>query len=133
MRLPERRTALLVACFFLSGAASLMAQVVWLRYLALTFGNTTQAAATLLAVFMGGLGLGALLFGRLADRWRRPLLAYAVLEALIALFAFASPALLRLIDQGYIAAYRGLLEGAPGLFVAARVVLAAAVLLPRRC
>ena len=57
MRLPERRTALLVACFFLSGAASLMAQVVWLRYLALTFGNTTQAAATLLAVFMGGLGL----------------------------------------------------------------------------
>lgn len=130
MRLPERRTALLVACFFLSGAASLMAQVVWLRYLALTFGNTTQAAATLLAVFMGGLGLGALLFGRLADRWRRPLLAYAVLEALIALFALASPALLRLIDQGYIAAYRGLLEGAPGLFVAARVVLAAAVLLP---
>ena len=77
MRLPERRTALLVACFFLSGAASLMAQVVWLRYLALTFGNTTQAAATLLAVFMGGLGLGAFLFGRLADRWRRPLLAYA--------------------------------------------------------
>ena len=130
MRLPERRTALLVACFFLSGAASLMAQVVWLRYLALTFGNTTQAAATLLAVFMGGLGLGAFLFGRLADRWRRPLLAYAVLEALIALFALASPALLRLIDQGYIAAYRGLLEGAPGLFVAARVVLAAAVLLP---
>ena len=53
-----------------------------------------------------------------------------MLEELIALFAFASPALLRLIDQGYIAAYRGLLEGAPGLFVAARVVLAAAVLLP---
>jgi spermidine synthase len=129
MRPPDKRAALLAACFFCSGAASLMAQVVWLRYLSLTFGNTTQAAATLLAIFMGGLGLGALLFGRLADRWRRPLAAYALLEALIALFAIASPALLAAIDQGYVAAYRSL-AGSPGLFVAVRVALAAAVLLP---
>ncbi|MCZ7651912.1 MAG: fused MFS/spermidine synthase [Thermoanaerobaculia bacterium] len=129
MRPSDTRAALLAACFFCSGAASLMAQVVWLRYLSLTFGNTTQAAATLLAVFMGGLGLGALLFGRLADRWRRPLAAYALLEALIALFAIASPALLGAIDQGYVAAYRSL-AGSPGLFVAVRVALAAAVLLP---
>ena len=54
----------LAFAFLLSGAASLMDQVVWLRYLSLIFGNTTWAAATLLAVFMGGLGLGALLFGR---------------------------------------------------------------------
>ncbi|HSM51781.1 MAG TPA: fused MFS/spermidine synthase, partial [Thermoanaerobaculia bacterium] len=129
MRPSDQRAALLAACFFCSGAASLMAQVVWLRYLSLTFGNTTQAAATLLAIFMGGLGLGALLFGRLADRWRRPLAAYALLEALIALFAIASPALLAAIDQGYVAAYRSL-AGSPGLFVAVRVALAAAVLLP---
>ena len=57
-----------------------MDQVVWLRYLSLIFGNTTWAAATLLAVFMGGLGLGALMFGRWADRIARPLVLYAAME-----------------------------------------------------
>ena len=65
------RLAVLATCLVLSGAASLVDQVVWLRYLSLIFGNTTWAAATLLAVFMGGLGAGALLGGRLT-RHRAP-------------------------------------------------------------
>ncbi len=49
---------LLALLFFASGAAGLVDQVAWLRYLSLVFGNTTLATATLLAVFMAGLGLG---------------------------------------------------------------------------
>jgi spermidine synthase len=100
------RLALLAALFFVSGAASLIDQVVWLRYLALIFGNTTWAAATLLAVFLGGLGLGSLLFGRLGDRLVRPLVAYALLEVAIALLALASPQLLGWIDRAYVAVYQ---------------------------
>ncbi|MGH9399636.1 MAG: hypothetical protein ACRD00_04665, partial [Thermoanaerobaculia bacterium] len=52
------------AVFFLSGLASLAAEVVWFKYLTLTFGATTAATATLVAVFMGGLALGSALAAR---------------------------------------------------------------------
>lgn len=125
----RRPTVLLAFVFLLSGAASLIDQVVWLRYLSLVFGNTTWAAATLLAVFMGGLGLGALLFGRRADRIARPLLLYAILELAIGLFALASPTVLGWIDAPYIAIYRGF-GNSPALFALCRTLLAALFLLP---
>lgn len=125
----SRRLVLLAVCFAASGAASLMDQVVWLRFLSLTFGNTTQATATLLAVFMGGLGLGALLAGRIADRLRRPLAAYALLETGLALAALASPAVFAAIDRGYVWTHQHF-SASPGIFVALRVLLAAGALLP---
>ena len=121
--------AILAGCFLLSGAASLMDQVVWLRYLGLTFGNTTIATATLLSVFMGGLGLGAFLFGRWSDRLRRPLLWYAGIELAIGLIALASPRLISLIDSAYVEVYRGW-GNQPLLFTIGRTLLAAVVLLP---
>lgn len=123
------RLPVLALCFVASGAASLVDQVVWLRYLGLIFGNTTWAAATLLAVFLGGLGLGALLIGRFGDRLRRPLVAYAVFEVAIALLAVASPQLLGWIDHAYVAVYRAW-GNQPWLFAAGRAALAAAFLLP---
>jgi len=123
------RVLLLATLFFFSGMASLIAQVVWLRYLSLTFGNTTYAAATLLAVFMAGLGFGALLLGRLADRLRRPLRTYALFEVAVALFIIFSPAFFRIIDFGYVALYRGF-GNQPFLFAAGRVALSALCLLP---
>ena len=88
----RRRRRILALLFFASGAAGLVDQVAWLRYLALVFGNTTLATATLLAVFMAGLGLGAVLFGRLSDHTARPLTLYALLEVGIGLFAIFSRA-----------------------------------------
>ncbi len=129
MSADRRPWALLAFVFLLSGAASLIDQVVWLRYLSLVFGNTTWAAATLLAVFMGGLGVGALLFGRWADRLARPLVVYAALELAIGLFALASPTILSWINAPYIAIYRGL-GNAPALFALSRTLLAALFLLP---
>ena len=123
------RRAALAALFALSGCASLMDQVVWLRYLSLSFGNTTHAAATLLAVFLGGLALGALAFGRLADRLRRPLAVFAVVEIGVALIALASPQAFALIDAVYVALYRAF-GSQPALFAAGRALLAAAILLP---
>ena len=50
--------------FFLSGAAGLVYQVLWLRRLALVFGVTVYAASTVLAAFMAGLAIGSLIAGR---------------------------------------------------------------------
>ena len=51
----------LVPLFFLSGISALLYQVVWLKYLGLIFGNTVYAAATLIAVYLAGLGIGGIL------------------------------------------------------------------------
>jgi len=45
--------------FFMSGATGLVYQVLWLRRLVLVFGSTLHATSAILAVFMGGLALGA--------------------------------------------------------------------------
>jgi predicted membrane-bound spermidine synthase len=55
-------------CFFFSGAAGLVYQVVWTRMLTQIFGNTTYAIATVLSAFMAGLAIGSYLFGKIADR-----------------------------------------------------------------
>ncbi|HEY7114408.1 MAG TPA: fused MFS/spermidine synthase [Thermoanaerobaculia bacterium] len=115
--------------FFLSGLASLADEIVWFKYLTLTFGATTAAAATLVAVFMGGLALGSALAGRWAARLRRPARAYALLEAGVAVFALATPSLFQAVDRGYVLAYPHVSGSAP-LLLAVRFALAAAALLP---
>ena len=64
-----RRTAVL-AIFLLSGAAGLVYEVVWARQLVLVFGNTTQAVSAILTGFFGGMAIGSVIGGRVADRVR---------------------------------------------------------------
>ena len=64
--------AVLLACFFLSGSSGLILESLWTRELRLVFGSTTLAISTVLAAFMGGLGLGSYLAGRYADRHQEP-------------------------------------------------------------
>src|SRR5678816_2140718 len=70
-----------LALFFGSGLCSLIDEVVWVRLLKLTFGNTVYASSVVVSVFLGGLALGAMLMGRHADRLRDRLGWYAALEA----------------------------------------------------
>ena len=83
-----------IACFFLSGFAALLYQTAWLRQFSLVFGTSELAVATVLAAYMGGLALGSAVAGRYAGRVTRPVLAYGILEAGIALSALAVPLLL---------------------------------------
>lgn len=87
--------ALLCACFVLSGIAALVYQTAWTRQFAIVFGTSELAIATVLAAYMGGLALGALLAERFLPRVLRPVLTYALLELGIAASAlFVVPALL---------------------------------------
>lgn len=83
--------SIIVGLFFASGFSSLLYQVVWTRMLVLVFGATTFATSTVLAVFMGGLALGAYVAGRFSPRVRNPLLWYGVLEAIIGVWALLTP------------------------------------------
>lgn len=110
-----------------SGACALGYQTAWLREMRLIFGASTPASAAVLAIFMGGLGVGSLLLGRRAERHARPLRLYARLELFIAGSAALTPGLLRLARSIYIALGGSLRLGA-GLGTIVRLLLAALVL-----
>jgi len=80
--------------FFLSGASSLIYEVLWMRSLGLMLGNSVLAVTSVLAAFMGGLSLGSWLGGRWSDSLRRPLFCYGILELLIGAYCLAFPLLL---------------------------------------
>lgn len=84
--------------FFLSGAAALSYEVVWARLLARVLGSDASAAGIVIAVFMGGLGLGARLGARRAASVERPVRAFAALLGAIALWAALSPWILRILE-----------------------------------
>lgn len=114
--------------YFCSGTCSLMDEVVWVRLLKLTLGNTVYASSIVVSVFMGGLALGALVMGRYADRIRRRLRVYAALEALATVSALSLPWVLRLADRGYRWFYVTY-EPSPRGMLVVQVLLSAAILL----
>jgi len=87
----------------LGGAGAVAAEVVFTRKLALLFGVTAPAAATVVAVYMAGMALGAGLGGRLADRLgRRVVPLYLGLELLGAAWAAAFPTVFVMADEATI-------------------------------
>jgi spermidine synthase len=87
--------------FFVSGASSLVFEVIWERQLMKVFGATSLAIGTLLTAFMAGLALGATLGGRWAQRSARPLRVYGLLEAGVGLYALALPFLFKHLPDLY--------------------------------
>src|SRR5258708_10037001 len=69
--------------FFVSGATGLVYELLWVRVLYQSFGSTIQSVTTVVAAYMGGLGLGAWLFGRRADRHAKPAALYGWLAIAI--------------------------------------------------
>ncbi|WP_223450218.1 MULTISPECIES: fused MFS/spermidine synthase [unclassified Pseudomonas] len=69
---------------FVSGAAALVYQVLWIKQLSLVVGVEVYAITTGISAFFAGLALGGWLFGRWADRLQQPVLLYAGLEVVVA-------------------------------------------------
>jgi predicted membrane-bound spermidine synthase len=102
----ERAQRLFLALIFGSGFCGLIYEVVFTKLLTYVFGVTAYAVSTVLAAFMGGLALGSWLLGKRADRVRRPLRLYAVLELLIGLYCVWTPKLYPLLDGLYRVLYQ---------------------------
>jgi spermidine synthase len=123
-----RSTSLLLLALF-SGSAALIYETIWLRWFRLLFGSTAHAASATLCAFFAGLALGALLFGAVAGRSRRPLLLYAAIEAGAAATALVVPAAIWLYEPIYAALYERLADSR-GLFVAVKFGLGLVAMLP---
>lgn len=89
MRNRSARLRIVSGLFFVSGLTGLVYEVIWAKYLSLLLGSTAHAQMGVLAVFMGGLAVGAALWGGVADRSPRALWIYGWLELGIAATAAA--------------------------------------------
>jgi spermidine synthase len=114
--LPYRRSvpvAFVPSCFFLSGVAGLIYQVVWIRLIDKVIGSAPFAVATVLSVFMGGLALGSYLAGRYIDRIasKGKLLAlYGKVEIAIGVYGLILPFFVMGVDPVYRMTYNALFE-----------------------
>ena len=91
------RAALLAA--FLGGFGAVAAEVVFTRRMAMMFGVTAPAVATVVAVYLAGMALGSVVGGRVADRLgdRAPLL-YLAAESMALVWAVIFLPLASLFD-----------------------------------
>ncbi|MBI3096645.1 MAG: fused MFS/spermidine synthase [Planctomycetes bacterium] len=116
--------------FFASGSAGLIYQVVWTREVTLLVGGTTIATGLVLALFLGGLGLGAWLGGRWTTRHGGSLRLYAILEAAIALCGALALPVLRSLDGPIGALWRACEPHLTAASVAACLVVGVVLFIP---
>ncbi len=94
----SRQLLLTGLIFAISGIAALTYQIVWQRQLFLIFGIDMTSVTLIVSIFMFGLGIGGILGGQLADRYRaRCIPLFCLFEALIGVFGLCSPLMLGLL------------------------------------
>lgn len=84
---------------FLTGAAGLIYQVTWQKYLSRLLGSDSMATAIILATFLGGLSLGYYFCGKLTTRIKRHFVGYAILEGIIGAWCLFFPHLFKVLDH----------------------------------
>ena len=121
--------AALVAVFVLSGAAGLIYESIWSRYLGLFVGHSAYAQIIVLVIFLGGMSLGAWWAGERSSRVRAPLLWYAGVELLVGVLAL----LFHDMYQGATAwAYSSVFPHTSGaVLTVAKWAIASALILPQ--
>jgi len=90
---------LLSVIFFFSGLSALVYQVVWQRLLTTYYGVGPISIILIVTVYMVGLGFGALAGGYLAERSRKIIFVYFLIELLIGCFGVASPSILDFLGR----------------------------------
>ncbi len=96
---------LAVATYGLVGMTALAYEVAWTRALAMVFGSSTYAFATMLAGFLAGIALGSLLARRWLARSERPQRLYATGVALLGVCALGVVFAFRALPDLFLAAF----------------------------
>ena len=121
---------LLTLVFVVSGAAGLIYESIWSRYLSLLVGHSAYAQIIVLVIFLGGMSLGALLIGERSERLRRPFLWYAGVEAAVGLIGLLfNYAYVDISDAAYDTIFPSLAGG--WSLVVVKWLIAALMILPQ--
>lgn len=127
---PDSLRTGLFAIFVLSGFAGLIYQSIWSHYLGLFLGHAAYAQALVLAIFMGGMAIGAAWIARAGQRWRNLIRGYAIIEAVIGVLGLLFHTLFTSVAAF---SYDTLIPalGEPWTVNLARWLIAAALILPQ--
>jgi spermidine synthase/MFS family permease len=87
---PVRHLGWWIALYALSGFIALSLEIVWFRLLGVILKSVSFTFATLLALFLAGVGAGSLLGHRLAERVPNPARAFFILQGAIPIYAALS-------------------------------------------
>src|SRR6516225_2775650 len=85
-KLDSIRRRFLLGIFVVSGFTGLIYESIWSHYLKLFLGHAAYAQTLVLAIFMGGMAIGAGLVAQYAARVRQLLWAYLLVEGVIGIF-----------------------------------------------
>ncbi len=105
----------LLVLFFLSGLTGLVYESIWSRSIRLLLGSAATAQMLVLALFMGGLSVGALVIGRRMERVTRPIVVYGAIEGVIGAYALLFPYLQSLATRLCYDVVFPALGGGPGV------------------
>lgn len=123
-------TLLLTLLFVCSGAAGLVYESLWSRYLGLLVGHGAYAQVLVLVIFLGGMALGAAYVSRRSARLANPLRAYALVEAAVGLIGLAfHDVFVATSGIAYDTLFPALGQG--GLVTVAKWTIAALLILPQ--
>ena len=104
----KRDVLFIIICFFLSGIAGLVYEVLWVKMFGKVIGSTPLAVASVLTVFMAGLALGSYIASRKVDRVRSRgdlLWFYGLLECGIGVYGLLLPFWIKSIYPLYVLLY----------------------------
>jgi len=123
-------TPFLCAVFVLSGAAGLIYESIWTRYLGLFVGHDAYAQILVLVIFLGGMSIGAMLVSRRSERMRQPLYGYVAVEFVVGCIGLVFHDLYQVTTGWAYASLFPILAGTGGLTVA-KWALASGLILPQ--
>ena len=118
-----------ITCVFLTGFASLVYEICWIRKASLVFGGTTWAVSAVFAIFFLGLATGSFVAGKFSPRIARPLRVCGWLETWVGIVAILSPTLFTWVDLLFGTFYSRVVHSMP-LLALTRVALATVVVFP---
>ncbi|MCU0805937.1 MAG: fused MFS/spermidine synthase, partial [Burkholderiales bacterium] len=123
---------LMLAVAFLTGLASFVYEIGWIRMLALVLGSSTHSFELMLASFIAGLAFGGLWIRRRIDTLGAPLRFLGVVQVLMGLAALATLPLYGFMFDLMQAIMKGLARTDSGyaMFLAASNGIALAVMFP---
>lgn len=106
----------LTGVFFISGFSALIYQVCWQRLLFTGFGVDLTSITVIISVFMAGLGIGAFLGGRIADKFpKKMIIIFCLIELGIGFFGLFSYRFIQILQD--ILIHANLMVTAVGSFV----------------
>jgi predicted membrane-bound spermidine synthase len=116
--------------FVLSGAAGLIYESIWTRYLGLFVGHDAYAQIIVLVIFLGGMSAGAIAVSRWSAQLKQPLYGYVAVELVVGCIGLVFHDVFQTTTNWAYHAVYPALAGSIGL-TAAKWAIAGALILPQ--